>query len=187
MIIKNLIILVFLATTAQAAKIYDVEFVDKEILDEKELVLNGLGTRLTRILFVPIKVYVAGLYIEKKTKLSNEIIESTSPKKVVLHFLREVSKSKVTEGWEVAFKNNCGALCEEQKPLIKRFLTMMTDMQSGDRMVFSVFSDHLQVTVKNKDQGAIFDPHFPKTIMSVFIGKEPPNPELKEGLLGGSK
>ncbi len=182
--IKTLIALVFLANTALSATLYDVEFSDKEVLEEKELVLNGLGTRLAKILFVPIKVYVAGLYIDKKTKSSSEIIDSASPKKVVIHFLREVSKDKITESWESGFKNNCTQQCEEQKPLLKKFLGMMSEMQSGDRMTLGIFSDHLQVTVKTKDQGAIFDPQFPKTVMSVFIGKTPPNQELKDGLLG---
>ena len=184
MIMQFLVSFIFLVNPIHAATLYDIDFNDKEVIEEKELVLNGLGTRLKKILFVPIKVYVAGLYIDKKTKSSSEIIESNSPKKVVLHFLREVPKTKITESWEEGFKNNCSENCDEQKPLIKRFLAMMTDMQSGDRIIFGVFADRLQVTVKNKDQGAIFDSRFPKTVMSVFIGKNPPNPELKDGLLG---
>lgn len=182
-----LVTLIIFSEASLAAKIYDVEFKDKEILEEKELILNGLGTRITKIMFVPFKVYVAGLYVDKKTKSSSEILESPTPKKVVLHFLREVPKNKITESWETAFNKNCGDNCEEQKPLVKRFLDMMIDMKSGDRMSFGVFSDHLQVTVKDKDQGAIFDSHFPKAVISIFIGSEPPNPELKEGLLGADK
>lgn len=66
---------------AVGAEMKGVKFDDEITLAGKKLVLNGLGLRKKVILFT-FKVYVAGLYLEKKSKNANEIINSNQIKRL---------------------------------------------------------------------------------------------------------
>ena len=61
-----LILSLFFSLNLSAKTLHKAKFDDKSTVAKKELILNGLGVRLATLFKV--KVYVAGLYTEKKIK-----------------------------------------------------------------------------------------------------------------------
>ena len=59
-------------------------------LGGQQLVLNGLGERSEYM----VKVYVAGLYLPKKSSDAGSIVQSNSPKRIVLQFQHAASQKQ---------------------------------------------------------------------------------------------
>ncbi len=173
-----------LVQSSQAATQNGVTFPDNEKIGEKSLVLNGLGTRLASFLGFKVKVYVAALYVDKKSSQEDDILTNDSPKKIVMEFTRDVSKDKITKSWEEGFTKNCKEKCGVQQTHLQKFLGLMADMKEKERMTFTFYPDKLTIENKQKELNTITNADFANIILSVFIGPNPPNTELKNGLLG---
>src|SRR5699024_10565852 len=87
-----------LPTTASAAECEGVTYPDTTTVDGKTLVLNGMGIRTATIFNV--NVYMAGAYVTKKSTSSKELLDLSKPIKVVLTFMRNVSKNKVVGAYQ---------------------------------------------------------------------------------------
>ena len=62
----------------------------------------------------------------------------------------------------------------------------MADVKSGEQVTFVYTPDMgVQVDVNGKIKGAIKGNDFAKAFFSIWLG-DPPNPELKSGMLGGT-
>jgi hypothetical protein len=68
------------------------------------LVLNGLGLRQATALKV--SVYVAALYVPRASTDANAIIGASTPEQLILHFVRNVSRSDLTKAWDEGFAAN---------------------------------------------------------------------------------
>lgn len=165
---------------AQAAEKAGVTFSDTLTQNGKQLQLNGLGLR-TKLFF---KVYVAGLYVEKKSTDPSALISAPGEKHLKLHFLRDVDAEKIREAWNEGYKANCRERCEETAKDVNTLNTWMMDMKEGDSLEFTFADDAFTVAVNGESKGSISAPSFAQNILAIFLGKNPPNAELKEGLLG---
>ena len=87
------------AATLTAATLAGVTLPDSVKVGDKTLVLNGLGLR-SKMMF---KVYVAGLYVEQKSSDGNAIVNADAPKRITLHFVRNVSNDQIKEAIVDAF------------------------------------------------------------------------------------
>lgn len=179
---KKLILLLAFPQFVLAANLNGVTLPDSEKVDGKNLTLNGLGTRLATIFNV--KVYVAGLYVEKKTSKADEIIAADSPKKIVMEFLRDVSKEKMTKSWEEGFEKNCKDKCATHQVHLQKFLGLLKDIKEKDRLSLVFLADRLEFKQNETKPEIIANAEFSEIILSVFIGANPPNTELRDGLLG---
>ena len=147
------------------------------------LVLNGLGIRKATIL--KIKVYVAGLYVEKKTQSAQEVIDARGPKRLVLHFVRDVSKEDVSKAWSESFAKIDAALAEKLKGQIDTLNSYMADLSKNDELVFTWLpGGKVEIKVKGDVKGTIAGDDFGRTLIKIWLGASPPNSGLKEGLLG---
>jgi hypothetical protein len=155
----------FVSLNALALTQDDITFPDAEKVQNHPLVLNGIGFR--KATFLKIKVYAAGLYLEKKSQNSDEIIKSTGSKKVVLKFLRNVSVEDVRGAWEKSFKS----LCETEK-----CDSIQADIQK--------FKDSIEIEIRGVKKAQIPAGLLTQLVLKTWIGPNPPNSELKEGLLG---
>ena len=154
---------------------------DVDMVQSHPLVLNGIGFR--KATFLKFNVYVAGLYLEKKSQNSDEIVNSPGFKKVVMKFLRNVSAGDVKGAWEKSFKNLCDSQCDSIQADIQRLKDSMEVVKVGDVVTYSFAPDHLEITLRDKKiqlpAGLLA-----KLVLKTWIGPNPPNSELKEGLLG---
>lgn len=174
------------AMPALARELEGVVFPETVKAGDTELVLNGTGLRIKKIAFIKIKVYAAGLYLPAKTADAAKIVAADEPKRLIMHFLyKEVSRDKLVEAWDEGFAANSPALGAAVKERLDTFMAMWTDMKSGDEAVMTYIpGTGTQVEIQGKEKGVIPGADFAQALFSVWLGPNPPNAELKAGLLG---
>ena len=173
------------APAAHGKQCKGVTFPDQAQVEGRTLTLNGLGLRLATMLKV--SVYVAALYVEKSSNDPKAILESGAPAELILHFVRNVGGGDIVKGWDEGFAKNA----KDQLPALKdRIATLngwMADIKTGQRITFTLKPGAgLQVDVNGTVKGTIKGDDFGKAFLSIWLGAEPPNPEVKAGLLGGA-
>jgi len=161
-----------------------VNFPDQVQVAGSALALNGLGLRQATAFKV--NVYVGALYVAKTSTDANAILASNTPKELVLHFVRSVGADDIAKGWSEGFEKNAKAELPALKDRIAMLNGWMADMKSGETLTF-VYAPGtgVQVDVKGAAKGTIKGDDFGKAFFSIWLG-DPPNPELKSGLLGGA-
>jgi hypothetical protein len=168
---------------AHAAECIGVTMPDQFELAGKTLVLNGLGTRLATMLKV--KVYVAGLYLEQHSQDASAILGAGQPWHLALKFVRGVSKGEITDAWTDGFKKNAS----DYASVAERITTLndsMTDLKNGASLTFSYLPDKgVSVSIDGDRKATIAGADFASALLSIWLGKKPPNKEIKAGLLGG--
>jgi hypothetical protein len=179
-----LAVIVFVVSSTSAlyaATLAGVTLPDSVQAGGKTLVLNGVGLR-NKMMF---KVYVAGLYLEQKSSDANAILKSDSPKRLVMHFVRDVSKKQMTDAFNESFENNSPNEAKSMKTDIDKLLAAIEDLKEGNEMVFTyVPGTGTTMSINGKDKLTIAGPAFAPVIFSVWLGPKPPNADLKKGILG---
>jgi hypothetical protein len=171
--------------SAFAKECQGVSFPDQAQVEGKSLVLNGLGLRLAT--FLKVKVYVAALYVAKASPDPGAILTATTPTELILQFVRDVGASDITKGWDEGFANNSKAELPALKDRIATLNGWMADVKTGQRLTFLVKpGEGVQVDVNGTVKGTIKGDDFAKAFLSIWLGAQPPNPEVKAGLLGGA-
>ena len=148
--------------------------------------LNGMGVRIKSVAFIKVKVYVAGLYLATPSKNPAAILAADEPRQLVMHFLyKEVEAAKLVEAWREGFANNSAAALPALKARLDKFCALWPAMKSGETATLTYIPGQgTKVTIKGKDVGIIEGKDFADAIFAVCLGPKPPNPELKQGLLG---
>jgi Chalcone isomerase-like len=180
----SLAVVVFMAASIfdlHAASLAGVTLPDTVQLGGTMLVLNGMGLRKKFV----VKVYVAGLYLEQKSSDPNAIIKADAPKRIVMQFLRGVSKNQMADAFDESFDNNTPDAKKAMKADIDRLLGALEPVKEGDQMVFTyVPGTGTTLAINGKDKLTIAAPAFGPVLFSVWLGPKPPNADLKKGLLG---
>jgi len=131
-----------------------------------------------------VKVYVAGLYVEKKSQNADELIRSEQVKRLDLHFVRDVDRDDVVEAWVKGFKKN-GADMGKLGSRIGQLSSWMTDMKVKDVLSFVyVPGTGVTVSVKGQVKGTISGADFGSALFAIWLGPDPADGGLKKGLLG---
>jgi hypothetical protein len=167
---------------AVATEINGITFADHATVGGKNLMLNGLGLR--QATFLKVNVYAGALYLEAPSHDGDQIAMSPGLKRIEMVFMRDVGASKIKDAWDEGCEKNCGDAREAMKPGITKLQSITPDMNKGDKMAFSFFADHVEVTVKDQKPVSIDGKEFAKTLILLWIGHKPPNSELKAGMLG---
>ena len=149
-----------------------------------DLVLNGLGIR--KATFLNVKVYVAGLYLPQKSGDAGKIIGANEPWQLVLRFVRDVDASDIRDAWEEGFEKNAGDKLATLQPRIKTLNARMVAFKEGQYLSFTDDpAKGVVVDVNGASGAAIEGADFANALLSIWLGREPPNEDLKSGLLGG--
>jgi len=162
-----------------------VNFPDQAQVDGSNLALNGLGLRQATAFKV--NVYVAALYVAKTSSDPGALLGSNTPSELILQFVRNVGADDLRKGWSEGFEKNA----KDQLPALKeRIATLngwMGDVKTGERLTFvHKPGTGLQVDVNGTVKGTIKGDDFAKAFLSIWLGADPPNPEIKAGMLGGA-
>ena len=190
-IVRNVLVLVWTvaltiaADTALSAEISGVKLPDQVTVQGKTLKLNGTGLRQATIL--KINAYAAGLYLENGLHDGDAIANSDQLKSIEMVFMRDVSAKQMADAFQEGFDKNCVAGCAELKPHVGKLQGLLKDMKKGETMAYHFLGDGVEVTIRGQKVGKIGDKAFSHQLIRVWIGKNPPNAELKDGLLGGKK
>jgi len=177
------LLLFALTAMAGAAELDGVVMSDTEDVAGHHLVLNGLGLRTYSILRV--HVYVAGLYLERRSADPNVILGSNQAKLLRFVFLRDVDAEDARESWREALDRNCPAPCRLPADNVARFLAAIPSVHKGDTNTLLFTARGVEFFINGRPVGHIANPDFKQVILSTFIGPRPTSAEIKEGLLGG--
>jgi len=162
-----------------------IDFPDQAQVEGASLALNGLGLRQATAFKV--NVYVAALYVTKTSSDANALLGPNAPSELILQFVRNVGADVLRKGWSEGFEKNA----KDQLPALKERIAMlngwMADVKTGERLTFiHKPGTGLQVDVNGTVKGIIKGDDFAKAFLSIWLGADPPNPEIKAGMLGGA-
>ena len=176
-------VLALSAGGALAAEIGGVKLPDQVTLEGRTLKLNGAGIRAAKILLT-FNVYAAGLYLENQIHDADAIASSDQLKSIQMVFMRDVSGKQMADAFQEGFEKNCVAGCAELKPYIGKLQGLLKDMKKGEAMAYHFLPNGVELVIRGQKAGTIGDKAFTRQLIRCWIGKNPPNPELKEGLVG---
>lgn len=165
----------------RAGTLAGVTLPDTVQVEGRTLVLNGLGLRKKFV----VKVYVAGLYLEQKSSDPGTIIKAGARKQIIMHFVRNVSKSQMVDAFGESFENNTPDAKKTMKAEIDQFLGALESVKDGDQIVLTdVPGKGTTLAINGKEKLIIAAPAFGPVLFSVWLGPKPPNADLKNGMLG---
>ncbi len=172
-----------LAGAAAARTLEGVSLPEEMAVAGRTLVLNGAGVR-EKFFF---DIYVAALYLPRRSADAGRILASGEPWRMVMHFLyRKVARGKLADAWEEGFAAN---LPPERlaylRPRLDRFKSLFPDLKRGQEVVL----DHLpgegvRVYLDGRELGRIDGDDFAAALLSVWLGERPVTDSLKAALLG---
>jgi len=172
-------------TFAHAKECRGINFPDQVQLEGSTLKLNGLGMR--KATFLKINVYVAALYVARTSNDPVVILGSDTPKELILHFVRDVDGSDLAEAWDEGFAKNAKTQLPALQERIEMLKGWMADVKTGQQLTFEFEpGSGIQVATDGAVKGTIKGDDFARVLLSIWLGADPPNPEVKAGLLGGS-
>ncbi len=171
---------------AAGVEINGVKLDDTAEVHGSRLQLNGAGTRYKFV----VKVYVAGLYLGKKTSVPDEVVSQPGPKRLTVTMVRDIDSAELGKLLTRGIEDNMGkGAMSKLIPGLLRMGQIFSDqkkMAPGDNfMIEWVPGSGTIITVKGKPQGEPFkEPEFFRALMSIWLGPVPADHKLKEALLG---
>lgn len=170
------------ASAAPAAVCHGISFPQQLSVEGRSLVLNGTGIRQATIFRV--NVYVAALYLAQPTRDARTVLRAGTPEELVLHFMRNVSAGDLRAHFLEDFGRNAPQEMPVLRQRIEELNTFLSDVKSGERMIFVRLADGGVRIELNGARRTIPSPAFGRALFSIWLGSSPPSSELKAGLLG---
>ncbi|HWA59674.1 MAG TPA: chalcone isomerase family protein [Gemmatimonadales bacterium] len=147
----------------------------------KTLVLNGAALRKKAIF----KVYVAALYVATKSQSADAILAEDEPRRMVMHFVRNVDKDKICDAWNDGLKDNTPNAGDDVKKEFADLCGLMADIKDGEEMTFTyVPGNGTTVVVAGQEKGTVGGRDFAGALLRCWIGPKPgPGEGFKKNLL----
>lgn len=153
-------------------------------VEGQELALNGAGLR-EKLWY---DLYVGALYTTKKVNSGNALLAEDAPMAITLditdeNVTQEAMKDAVMDG----FDDSCSS--KERKAIkneINTFIGFFKDaIVEGDQFVIAYLPSKGTIVSKNgKSLGTIKGNAFKKGLFGIWLGDDPADADLKEGMLG---
>jgi len=175
-------VLALLSVGAAATVLEGVSLPDTATFNGTQLRLNGIGLRTYS--WLGIRIYVAGLYLERPSHDAEAILRSPEKKLLVVRFIHDVDAEDARKAWREGFNDNCRAPCHLAPADVARFLAAIPAMRSGDRSTLAFTPSTVAITLNGQTLGTISDPMFAHAVLATFLGPHPPTTRLKRELLG---
>jgi hypothetical protein len=171
-----------LAAPLSAATLAGVTLPDRAEVGGKSLVLNGIGLRKKFV----IKVYVGGLYLAAKEKSAARVVGTDEPRRMVLHFLFDVSKSQMCDAWKEGIEDNTPNASAEVKKNFATLCSWMEDIDKEHQIVLSYApGTGTEVSVNGRVKGTLAGKPTSDAILATWIGPKPgPGDDFKKAVLG---
>ena len=170
------------ASALVAVEVGGVAMPATEVSDGKTLKLNGAGVR-KKVIF---KVYTAGLYLEKPSRDAAAILSADEHKVMRLHVLRSLKGEKLSAAISEGFERNSKDQIPKLAARLEKLKQMIPDVAENDVILFAFLPDKgVRVTVRGTDRGTIEGRDFADALLSIWLGPNPVQEDLKKALLGG--
>lgn len=171
---------------ASSATLEGLHFDDQVRLANRELRLNGLGVRGIFIF----KAYVAGLYLEERTSVGQEAVRHPGPKRLQLRMLMEAGAPDVKKALVDGMRKNVSeaqwAGMAERAAEFSRTIDAIGVARRGDTINLDYVPDRgMTLAVNDVSKGsAIAGQDFYNALLEIFVGADPVDTRLRNGLLG---
>lgn len=167
---------------AGAASLAGVTIPDTASVNGHNLVLNGAGVR--KKLFI--KVYTGALYLQAKQANAAAILAADAPRRMVMHFVFDAGKGKITEAWTEGLEANVPNAAAEVKANFATLSSWMGDMKDGQEIVLTyVPGTGTTVQVAGATKGTLMGKATADAILATWIGPKPgPGDDFKKAVLG---
>ena len=168
-------------TFAQTKKFHGVSFNTELKLDGENLVINGAGLREKYFM----DLYVAGLYVPKKTEDAKKVIyddtEMAIHNKIVSS---SVTRERFIESVNAGFATSKHGSASKEE--IKKFVGFFSEsIEEGDKIYLDYIPGKgVRVTKNGAVKGTIPGLDFKKALFGIWFGTPPVQESLKEEMLG---
>jgi len=173
-----------LSTTAEAVSVGGVELAESHRRDDgTALALHGAGVRTKYFL----DIYVAALYLPERGQSAQALRQRDQPGRLEMHIVYdEVSQDRLASAWRDGFRaNNPREVIDTIEGRLARFIAAFPAMGAGDTATMTYRPGKGTRVVINGEPAANIDGGvFFRALLAVFVGPEPPDSDLKRGLLG---
>ncbi len=168
---------------SDSKEVLGVTFPGKKVVAGKTLYLNGVSYRKA-LGFM--KVYAVGLYLEKKTKDPNEVIESEQIKHMVTHYLTDkVSAERLQKGFLETIKEcNPSELITAHEKEINTYAGWLDKGTQPGAVSVSTYipGKGLTLVYQGEEKGTIPGKDFAQMYYRFNVG-EKANSKIRKGLL----
>ena len=184
--LKRFMLAVFLlcfVSPVSALEIGGVQLPDSVHVAGQKLSLNGAGLR-TKMFF---KIYAGGLYLTTPMQDAQAIISADEPMLVRMHFIYDgVNAEKLQNGWKEGFALTVPDADGNLQQAIDAFIGLFNE-QAKKNDVYDISwipGKGMQIRFNGKVQGEISGLDLKKGLFAIWLGKDPVDDDLKEGMLG---
>jgi hypothetical protein len=153
-------------------------------VDGEEMMLNGAGMR-EKLWY---DLYVGSLYLKAKSKDGKQLVMADQPMAIVLDITDEkVTQEKMKDAVNEGFEDSCS---DAERAKIKSEIAQFTGLFSeaiveGDHFVIAYLPGKGTMVSKNgKELGTVKGMDFKKGLFGIWLGEDPADDDLKEGMLG---
>jgi hypothetical protein len=177
--------LLLLGLNVSAREVADISIAETAQLGDSKLQLNGAGVRVKII----IDVYVAALYLEKKTNKAEEVLADAGVKRVELHMLYGMKSSRLLNAFKDALEDNLSSVeLTVLDARLKKFYAIFAALPGvtpGDVILLDYQpATGTKVTVNGMVRGVIEGADVNRALLKIWLGEKPVQSELKKDLLG---
>jgi hypothetical protein len=169
------------ATMAQTKKYHGVSFYTDLKLDGENLVLNGAGLREKYWM----DLYVAALYVPKKTNEAGKVIYNDSEMAIHIKIIsNSVTRERFIESVNEGFASATHGKATKED--IKKFVGYFSEpIKEGDKINLDYIPGKgVRVTKNGTVKGTIPGLEFKKALFSIWLGTPPVQESLKNEMLG---
>jgi hypothetical protein len=178
--------LALVALPVQAAELDGVRLDDQTIAGQQVLQLNGMALR-TRFFF---KVYVAGLYLPRKTRDGQVALRMPGPKRMALVMLRDVDADSFSKSLRAALRDsNSPDELERLQPQIDMLfgaIDRIGEAKKGAIILLDfVPASGTSLAVNGRlEMKPVGGDDFFVALLKVWMGEGPVAAQMKKALLG---
>jgi hypothetical protein len=171
---------------ASAALLEGLRFDDSTRLAGSELRLNGLGLRAVFI----IKGYVAGLYLHGKAASLQDAVAVAGPKRLQIRMLRDAGSEDFKRALVSGIEKNATETellgLRERIRQLEQTIDGIGVARLGDTINLDYVPERgTTLAVNDAVKGTVIrGPDFYNALLGIFLGDNPVDSRLKQGLLG---
>lgn len=173
------------ALPVRAAELEGFSFEDKVRLGNAELVINGMGVRSKFG-----KRYAMALYLPAKASDAKAVLATRGPKRIAINLIKDVDGDTFANAVSKGIAGNSSdAELAALKDRIKQLadtVTALGEIKAKSSIVFDWLPEKGTILVINGQQRGKEIPgeDFHNGLLRVWLGEDPVQNDLKQGLLG---
>jgi hypothetical protein len=159
-----------------------VEMPDSVHFGQGQLRLNGMALYRKFL----IRVLVGGLYLRETRRDEAAILGADAPRRLVMHFLRNVGADKIHEAWGKGLDDNAPEAGEEVRAQFRTLGSWLRDFHRGDEITVTYWPEEgSTVEINGMPVGVLKGKGFADAYFSLALGPKPSlGKKFKRRLLG---